>query len=312
MFVGYFLLCVPVTVAVVRVIAEPLSVLLGLPPRLLGRTVSATPYRHGFTAGAMMAGLALMISIWINGGSVLRDWLAKIEFPDAFVNGFRLAEEAKDELDAMDFVEETCAITIHPVQTDAFGVSGLTTYTTSFIAFEPREFFGMTHLEFVEGDEESALEKLEAGGAVIVGREFQVAQGLGVGDTFSCSSGDEDFEFEIVGVVTSPGLELASKFFNIGEEYIDQSIHAVFGSRADMIEKFGNDNIQLIQIDLDGTDDARRCGRSRSALFGYGMLDAGSGGRIKKEIEIFIRGSLVVFSRWRWPRCWSRASGWRT
>jgi hypothetical protein len=63
----------------------------GLPPTLLGRTVAATPFRHGFTAGAMMAGLALMISIWINGGSVLRDWLAKIEFPDAFVNGFRLA-----------------------------------------------------------------------------------------------------------------------------------------------------------------------------------------------------------------------------
>jgi hypothetical protein len=100
-----------------------------------------------------------------------------------------------------------------------------------------------------------------------------------------------------VGVVTSPGLELASKFFNIGEEYIDQSIHAVFGSRADMVEKFGNDNIQLIQISMaDGTDDAAAMREIKAALFGYGMLDAGSGGRIKKEIEIFIRGSLVVFS----------------
>ena len=297
MFVGYFLLCVPMTVLVVRVVAEPLSWVLGLPPRLLGRTVSATPYRHGFTAGAMMAGLALMISIWINGGSVLRDWLAKIEFPDAFVNGFRLAEEAKGALDALPFVESTCAITIHPVSTNAFGVSGLTTYTTSYIAFEPREFFGMTHLEFLEGDEVTALQQLEAGGAVIVGREFQIAQGLGVGDTFACSSGDDEFEFEIVGVVTSPGLELASKFFNIGEEYIDQSIHAVFGSRQDMIERFGNDNIQLIQIDFkNGTDDASAMREIRSALFGYGMLDAGSGSRIKAEIEVFIRGSLVVFS----------------
>ena len=297
MFVGYFLLCVPATVLVVRIIAEPISKVLGLPRRLLGRTVAATPYRHGFTAGAMMAGLALMISIWINGGSVLRDWLAKIEFPDAFVNGFRLAEEAKGELDALPFVKSTCAITIHPVQTDAFGVSGLTTYTTSYIAFEPREFFGMTHLEFIEGDEATALDRLESGGAVIVGREFQVAQGLGLGDTFACTSGDEDFEFEIVGVVTSPGLELASKFFNIGEEYIDQSIHAVFGSRRDMIDKFGNDNIQLIQIDFeDGTDDAQAMREIRKALFGYGMLDAGSGSRIKSEIEVFIRGSLVVFS----------------
>lgn len=297
MFIGYFLLCVPMTVGIVRIISEPLSLLLGLPPRLLGRTVIATPYRHGFTAGAMMAGLALMISIWINGGSVLTDWLAKIEFPDAFVNGFRLAEEAKDELDKLPFVESTCAITIHPVSTEAFGVSGLTTYTTSFIAFEPREFFEMTHLEFLEGDEATALARLEAGDAVIVGREFQVAQGLGVGDIFACSSRDEDFEFEIVGVVTSPGLELASKFFNIGEEYIDQSIHAVFGSRSDMIAKFGNRNIQLIQIDLDDSyDNAAAMREIRTALYGYGMLDAGSGARIKSEVAIFIRGSLVVFS----------------
>lgn len=297
MFIGYFLLAVPMTVLVVKIIAEPLSWVLRLPPRLLARTISATPFRHGFTAGAMMAGLALMISIWISGGSLLRDWLAKIEFPDAFVNGFRLAEEAQDQLDALPYVVSTCAITLHPVQTEAFGVSGVSAYATSFIAFEPREFFAMTHLEFLQGDEATALERLEAGGSVIVGREFQVAQGLGVGDTFRCTSRDVEYEFEIVGVVTSPGLELASKFFNIGEEYIDQSIHAVFGSRRDMIEQFGNENIQLIQIDLqDGFPEDEAMRGIREALFGFGMLDAGSGARIKAEIEIFIRGSLVVFS----------------
>ncbi|MBZ0170930.1 MAG: ABC transporter permease, partial [Phycisphaerales bacterium] len=185
MFVGYFLLSVPVTLGVVRIIAEPLSALLRLPPRLLGRTVSATPYRHGFTAGAMMAGLALMIAIWTNGGAILRDWLAKIEFPDAFVNGFRLPVEAQARLEALPFVLDTCAITIHPVSTGAFGVSGLAKYNTSFIAFQPDEFFGMTHVEFLQGDEESALEALNEGGAVIVGREFNIAQGLGVGDTFT-------------------------------------------------------------------------------------------------------------------------------
>lgn len=297
MFVGYFLLSVPVTILVVRTIAAPLALALRLPPGVLGRTVEATPYRHGFTAGAMMAGLALMISIWVNGGSILRDWLARIEFPDAFVNGFRLPVEAQTELEKLPFVTATCAITLHPVRTDAFGVSGLTTYNTTFIAFQPDEFFGMTHVEFVAGDAETALRRLNEGGAVIVGREFQTAQGLGVGDTFACESNDRRFEFEIVGVVTSPGLELASKFFNIGEEYIDQSIHAVFGSRQDMIDKFGNDNIQLIQISLaDGVDDDWAMAQIRQALFGYGILDAGSGARIKREIETFIRGSLVVFS----------------
>ncbi|HHN77324.1 MAG TPA: FtsX-like permease family protein, partial [Phycisphaerales bacterium] len=297
MFVGYFLLGVPMTLLVVRLAAGPISAALRLPPGVLGRTVAATPYRHGFTAGAMMAGLALMIAIWTNGGAVLRDWLARIEFPDAFVNGFRLPVEAQQRLESLPFVNDTCAITIYPVQTEAFGVTGLARYNTSFIAFEPDEFFAMTHIEFVQGDEGTALRRLNEGGAVIVGREFNIAQGLGVGDTFRCSAKGKDYEFEIVGVVTSPGLELASKFFNIGEEYIDQSIHAVFGSRADMIEKFGSDNIQLIQIDLDDSVDENTAMREiRSALYGFGILDAGSGRHIKHEIKTFIGGSLVVFS----------------
>lgn len=312
MFVGYFLLSVPVLLAVTFLLAGPVSRVFRLPPRVLARTISATPFRHGFTAGAMMAGLALMISIWTNGGSVLRDWLGKIEFPDAFVNGLRLQPEAQDRLEALDWIEETCAITMHPVEVDAFGVSALQQYRTSFIAFEPRAFFGMTSLDFVQGNADEALRRLEEGGAIIVGREFFIAQGKGVGEMFTCRSGGEEHTFEIVGVVTSPGLELASKFFNIGEEYIDQSIHAVFGTRADMKARFGSDNTQLIQIKFDEdalVEAAREAGFEgddavdwwsietiRSELFGLGILDAGSGRRIKSEITTFIGGSLVVFS----------------
>ena len=311
MFVGYFLLSVPVTVAVVWALGEPLTKLLGLPPKLLTGTIARTPFRHGFTAGAMMAGLALMIAIWTNGGAVLRDWLDKIEFPDAFVNGLRLPVEAKTSLDRLPYVDATCAITMHPVQVDAFGVSALQSYSTTFIAFEPREFFEMTNVEFVEGDREAALERLEAGGAIIVGREFRTAQNLGVGDTFVCRDRGEEHSFEIVGVVTSPGLELASKFFNIGEEYIDQSIHAVFGSRGDMRRLFGSDNIQLIQIQFDRAAlEAAAPGdlssyaaqaqwavdRIKEELLGMGVLDTGSGVKIKSQIELFIGGSLFVFS----------------
>ena len=314
MFIGYFLISVPATVAVVRIIGEPLSRLLRLPPNLLRRTVQATPFRHGFTAGAMMAGLALMIAIWTNGGAVMRDWISRIEFPDAFVNGLRLPVEAQERLEALPYIPDengTCAITMHPVQTDAFGVSAIQQYSTTFIAFEPDPFFAMTNIEFVQGSKEEALRRLKEGGAVIVGREFNVAQGLGVGDTFRCYDQGRPHEFEIVAVVTSPGLELASKFFNIGQEYIDQSIHAVFGSRADMKERFGSDNIQLIQIAFDdealreaapdtATTDAMRAewavDQIEEELFGLGVLDAGSGVRIKDQIGVFIGGSLFVFS----------------
>lgn len=293
MFVGYFLLGVPGVLIGARVLGPALSRALGLPARMLRRTVEQTPYRFGFTAGAMMGGLALMLSIWTQGGAVMRDWLGNLKFPDAFVSGLALSPEAQEKLEELSFVTGTCAITLHPVETDAFGVSGVTTYKSSFIAFEPEEFFELAELKFVEGDEATAKRRLLEGGSVLVAREFQVAKGLGVGDTFVCRDQGVAHEFEIVGVVTSPGLDIVSKFFNIGEEYAEQAIHAVFGSRRDMIEKFGNESINLIQVELDEDfDDAEAVERIRESLFSYGIMDAGSGRAIKAQLRYVLGGAI--------------------
>jgi len=298
MFVGYFLLAIPACLLVATIIDRPLAALLRIPPNLVRRSVAATPYRFGFTAGAMMAGLALMISIWTNGTSFMNDWVGRIQFPDAFVSGLALTEDDRDRVEALPFVNATASVTIHPVRTDAFGVKGVSSYRTSFVAFEPGPFFEMTNLEFIQGDPDYALRRLTEGGAVIVAREFLVAQGLGVGDTFTCSGTDDTtHDFEIVGVVTSPGLELVSKFFNIGEEFVDQAMHAVFGSRDDLKSIFGVDAIQLIQIDLaDDADDAEAVATIRKELFGSSVIDAGSGRRIKAQLVEIIGSTLVVFS----------------
>ncbi|MEM7623700.1 MAG: ABC transporter permease, partial [Planctomycetota bacterium] len=149
-----------------------------------------------------------------------------------------------------------------------------------------------------------------------VGREFQESKGLGVGDRFLCTDRGVEHEFAIVGVVTSPGLELVSKFFNIGEEYIDQSIHAVFGSRDDMRTRFGSDNIQLVQIQFDwdrlpevaperprGSDIGEdswyanwAVAEIQDRLAGYGVIEAGSGVTIREQITLFVGGSLYVFT----------------
>ncbi len=297
MFFGYFVLGVPATLVVTRLLAEPMSRVLGLPRRLLGRTVEATPYRHGLTAGALMGGLALMVALWTNGGAFLRDWIDKVQFPDAFVSGLSLSARSQKTLDGMtDIVERTCAITLHPVETDAFGVRALQKYKTTFMAFEPEPFFRMMNPTWVQGDPATAMPKLERGGAVIVAREFLIARGMGVGETFRCRHNEREFEFEIVGVVTSPGLEIVSKFFNIGEDYTDQAIHAVFGSRKDLKEKFGSDAVHLIQIDLkDGVDDEAALARFREALFGQ-ILDAGSGRQVKEFIRTFAGGGLLLIT----------------
>src|SRR5690606_17647975 len=199
----------------------------------------------GFTAGAMMAGLALMVALWTNGSAMMRDWLGRMDFPDAFVSGVAITPEHRAVVDSIEGVDETCAVTLLPVQTDAFGVRALQSYQTTFVAFEPREFFAMTQLFWVEGDQAIAQERLLAGphvvpgkghvdGSIIVAREFRTARGLGMGDIFDCSFNGEPYRFEIVGVIASPGLELVGKFFNTGEELAAQAMHAVFGSRADM------------------------------------------------------------------------------
>jgi putative ABC transport system permease protein len=297
LFTGWFLLSVPVTALAAKFASGVVSRALGLPPKLLERSMLRTPYRNGFTAGSLMTGLALMVAIWTQGGAVRRDWIGNIAFPDAFVTGLNLTPESREIVQSMPFVQDVTAIAIKPVEVDAFGVQALQKYKTSFMAFEPRKFFSMTKITWLEGDPEVAIEKLERGGAVIVAREFKVAKGLGVGDTFVCMSDGVEHRFEIVGVVTSPGLEMVSKFFNVGEDFMDQALHAVFGSRKDLKDKLKSESIHLLQIAFKpDTDEDAAMETIRSQLAGAGILDAGSGRRIKETIMSYADGALFAIS----------------
>jgi ABC-type antimicrobial peptide transport system permease subunit len=98
-------------------------------------------------------------------------------------------------------------------------------------------------------------------------------------------------------VVTSPGLDIASRFFNIGEEYTHQAVHSVFGTQRDLRERFASDQVHIIQVDFrDDVDDARAMRAVRAALLPFGLLDAGSGRQIKDRIRTFARGTLLIFT----------------
>ncbi|MDX2118542.1 MAG: FtsX-like permease family protein [Planctomycetota bacterium] len=306
LFTAYFLLGVPLVVLASRLLATPLSRVLGLPGGMLARQVRATPYRHGFTAGAMGAALALMVAIWTQGSAAMRDWFEQIKFPDVFVTGLNLTPESSQRIKALPFVEDTCAITLFPVDTDVFGQRGFTKFKTTFIGFEPESFFKLAKLQWVQGDEKTAIERLKQGGAVIVAREFLAARGLGVGKTFTCAHEGRTYEFEIVGVVTSPGLDMVSRFFDLGDDYMSQAIHAVFGSRADLRDKFlqgAEPPTQLIQVGLvpEGSprnvSDQEAVDTIRERVADMGVLDVGSGRRVRTEVlGVFSRG--LVLASW--------------
>lgn len=297
MFVGYFLLSVPLVAAIARLLGPALSRVLGLPPALLTRTVRATPYRHGFTSGALMTGLALMVGIWTNGGAALRDWLGKIRFPDAFAYGLPLGEEAQAAIEAVPFVARTTAITVAQVEVDSFGVRGLQQYKTNFFGLDYATIAEQFEIEFVEGDPAAAARRMEEGGAVLVAREFSTARGLGVGDAFVCRHEDVEHRFEIAGVVTSAGLEFISQYFDFGGSFVQQTIHSVVGSRRDVAERFGVTRPYIIGIELArDADDAAAVAAIREATVGMGVLNVGSGREIRAQLEAVFRSTLAVFS----------------
>jgi hypothetical protein len=97
-------------------------------------------------------------------------------------------------------------------------------------------------------------------------------------------------------VVASPGLDIASKFFDIGDEYLDQAVNAVFGSRDDLKRLFGNTGMQLIQISLDPAIGDEEAMKELRKAGGFEVIAAGSGRQIKGEISGFLKGSLLVSS----------------
>lgn len=309
MVTGYFLLGVPVSIAIAKIASGPISRLLRLPGRMLERATGATPFRHGFTAASMMLGLAMMVAIWTNGRAVLRDWLDALALPDAFIYGHNLKGDIDDKIrKQVPEVAMTCAITVQNVDTNfkggsgeklpgkERGVRGLGKYTTSFVGFEPESFFAMTKLNWEQGDQASATRRLKEGGAVIVSREFCITRGFKLGDKLDIKFNEKVFTFDVVGVVSSPGLDVVSKFLEVGEQYMDQSVNAICGSRADLISKFENNSISFVQMQFkEGVNGKDVLKRARIAA-GQGVLFAVTAAEMKQEIRVFIGGALFVMS----------------
>ena len=299
---GYFLLCVPVCLLLTQVLAQTVSRLVGLPPLLLSRTVRATPYRFGFTSGAMMAGLAVMISIWAQGRSLLVDYIGNFKFPDVFVLGQSFDKESQAALDGMgDIVSGTNMISLVAMESDAkFGVQGVDSFKTTYIGFEPDRFFDLAKLQFLEGDEATARRRLAEGGAIIVAKEFRNANHKGVGSKLTLTFEGRSAEFEIVGVVTSPGLDLISKFFQLGEEYVDQAINSVFGSRQDLKTRLlagGEPPTQLINVALrPKVNEKAAVERILTTMVPHGAIQVGSGRRILNDMTDFVTRAMVVSS----------------
>jgi putative ABC transport system permease protein len=252
---GYFLLAPLALWIVTRLASRPVSALLRLPAGLLARSVRSMPYRFGFTAGALMVGGSIMVSTWSNGMSVLNEFRDRIRFADGFVMcSTGLSPEKQRIIEGMPGVLQSCPVGYLPVRLakdETLGVEGLGPESVVCVGFDLDRFLKLNRLDFIEGEPDHAIRRLREGDAVLVAEQFLVARGLGVGKSIGLGGVAGDKRFEIVGVVSSAGLDIATQFFGLRQLYMEQAASCVFMDFDAVAKQFGSRDAFIMQLVLD-------------------------------------------------------------
>ena len=257
---AWFLLSVPATLAVGRLLGPLLERLLRLPRGLLVGSVRRMPWRLGFTAGALMVAVSILVSTRSNGDAIIHNLRERIRFADGFVfctSGLSKDEQAR--IARLPGVAGALPIGYLPLRVggeQVFGVEGLGPSNVVCVGFEPRPFLEMNRLDWIQGTPEEAIPRLEAGDAILVAPEFLVARGIGVGSRLRLGSGANEHEFEIVGVVTAAGLDIATQTFGMRQIYMEQAVSCVFMDFAAVERHFDTREAYIMQLRLEKTLDA--------------------------------------------------------
>jgi putative ABC transport system permease protein len=253
--IGWFLLSPPLLALLTALVGPALSRSAGLPPGMLVGSLRAAPYRAGFTAGALMVGISILVSTWSNGLSLVQDWLAAIRFPDGLafrVTGITPAEQ--ERLAALPFVQSFSPVGYLPLRVGgdaALGVQGLAPPNVICVGVDPQSFFGMNALEWRQGAPEVVIPALGRGEGVLVAREFLEARELGVGDTIRIAGGRIEHDFRILGVIGATGLEVAAQWFGVSSAHTEHAMSVVVMDSVTVKRLFGSDEARMVQLSLD-------------------------------------------------------------
>ena len=251
---GWFLLCVPLMQWVTALLAPPLTRALRLPPGLLRGSVARTPYRLGLTAGALMMGLSVLVTTWSHSEGMLRQVRERVRFGDAFVmRPSGLTPSDQRNLRSLPGVRTGAAVGYLPLRVAGeagLGVHALAPPNVICVGFEPDGFLEMNRLEWIQGSPDQALPKLRAGTGALVAEQFLTARGLEVGDTIELQAPKSKASFEIVGVVSSAGLDVATQVFGIRSVYMEHAMSCVFLNLDTVARTFGVRDAVLMQLDL--------------------------------------------------------------
>lgn len=252
--IGWFLLSVPILLVVSFALSRALEVVLRLPRGLLRDSITRMPWRLGCTAGALMVAMSVLVSTRSNGDAIIRDLRERVRFADGFIFATSgLSAEEQTRIRSLPQVEQALPIGYLPLRIageQVFGVDGMGPTSVVCVGFEPRPFLEMNRLDWLQGSPETAIPRLEQGDAILVAPEFLIARNKGVGSKLRLGSGSNEAEFEIVGVVTAAGLDIATQTFGMRQIYMEQAVSCIFMDFAAVKRHFNTGDAYMMQLRL--------------------------------------------------------------
>ncbi|MHC4675231.1 MAG: FtsX-like permease family protein [Planctomycetota bacterium] len=257
LFCGYALITPGLVILFGRLAVWVVAVLLAVRHRLLNEQVGRAAWRSGTICCGLMVGLSLVVTMAVHAESLSQGWNFPKEFFEAFVYPKSpVPYDRADKIRKMPGVADSCLINY--MECSIFQTRGLGSKIgfprSLFIASHPDDFFKVAKLHFVEGDREEAIGKLKKGGYVLVTPEFTRIRKVSCGDKISIKTlgFSRRVDLEIAGVVSSPALEVAANFFNVGGLLANQAVHVALGTLKDAQRIFKlPDEVSLFLINFD-------------------------------------------------------------
>ncbi len=254
LYMGYALLA-PL---LVRLVGGPgvwgIARLLGLRWQLLRDQVSRAPWRGGMICSGLMVGLSLIVGLLVHGESVVQGWQFPREIPEAFIYSFRSSPlERLDAIRRTPGVRRVLAINEFSCRIDQArsGLYRLLQANQRFVCAELEEFPRIVRLEYLEGDEATALRQLAAGTHVLLTREYAQTFDRHVGDEITVEYRDRKATFTVAAVVASPAIDIAVSFFQAGGEFQFMAVGSIIGTMDQAREHFGREEFKLLIFDFD-------------------------------------------------------------
>lgn len=239
LYAGYALIAPALVLTLGYIVVRVAALVLRVRYQLLSDQVGRAAWRSAAICCGLMVGLSLVVSVVVYSESLARGWDFPKDFPEAFMYMSSpvpraRADQARGSVQGL----KNSALVNERLQCRIVGRGLFDFGLTRFVAGDPDEFFKMANLTFVQGDLESARQKLTQGGHVLVTPEFLRAQRVEMGDQITLSAAGRRVPLRIAGVVTSPALDIAANYFNAGEALTMASAFVVLGTFRDLQRSF--------------------------------------------------------------------------